>query len=273
MSKIENSLLGKRVTYVDKYNASLLYPIFRIPQANKVSMYGYDLWNLYELSWLNHNGKPQVAIGTLVYSASSPKLIESKSLKLYLNSFNNSQFESFAHVKEVIENDVSKAISSKVIVSLQGLKSNVNLKNPDGICLDDIEINVEKFDFENRLEFLQNIQQTNQNIHEIVFSNLLRSNCPITGQPDWGTITIEYSGHKICHKNLLRYILSYRNHNDFHEHCVESIFSEIMTFLKPKTLKVYANYTRRGGIDINPYRFHENDFRMNEIFCNRLIRQ
>jgi 7-cyano-7-deazaguanine reductase len=273
--EIKSSQLGKKTTYFDKYNPNLLYPISRIPQENSVKMYGYDLWHLYELSWLNPNGKPEVAIGNIAYDASSKKLIESKSLKLYLNSFNNSVFNGSISIQNTIEKDLSEALESPVKAKLWGLNEKTEIIFPEGICIDDYDIEIESYDFDHRTGVLSDLIEGDTEVYESLYSNLLRSNCPITGQPDWGTVMIDYQGKKMSHKKLLQYIICYRNHNDFHEHCVESIFSEIMMHCRPSKLKVYAQYTRRGGIDINPYRSTEMDFSIEEVVNNRtrLIRQ
>lgn len=186
--EIASSKLGKKTTYFDKYNPSLLYPISRIAQANQLEIYGYDLWNLYELSWLNSKGKPEVAIGSLTYDAASKKLIESKSLKLYLNSFNNSSFDSFESVRNIIVKDLSDALETPVEVEIWNLKdtSNMLLANPEGFCLDDLDLEIKYFDFNLRNEILKDSIISDHIVSETMHSNLLRSNCPITGQPDWG---------------------------------------------------------------------------------------
>lgn len=273
--EIESSQLGKKTAYFDKYNPNLLYPISRIPQENSVKMYGYDLWHLYELSWLNPKGKPEVAIGNIAYDASSKKLIESKSLKLYLNSFNNSVFDDFTSVQNTIEKDLSNALEIPVMAKLWGLNENARIVSPEGVCIDNYDVEIESYDFDHRAGVLSDLVEGDTEVYESLYSNLLRSNCPITGQPDWGTVMVDYRGRKISHKKLLQYIIYYRNHNDFHEHCVESIFSEILMHCRPSKLRVYAQYTRRGGIDINPYRSTEMDFSMDEVVNDRtrLIRQ
>ncbi len=274
---IKSSQLGKKTNYLDKYDPNTLYPISRIPQDRSKKMHGYDLWNMYELSWLNPKGKPEVAIGKILYDASSKKLIESKSLKLYLNSFNNSRFESAELITQTIENDLSIVLDTKVLVKLWNLNTNpkVQFLNPKGFCIDNLDISMQSFDFQNRHSVIQSLIIDDEIISETLYSNLLRSNCPITNQPDWGTLTIKYTGKKISHIKLLEYILSYRNHNDFHEHCVESIFSELMSHCSPSKLIVYANYTRRGGIDINPYRSTHKNPELQKIILKtqRFIRQ
>lgn len=272
---LHSSPLGKKTTYSDKYNSNLLHPIARIPQDNKIAMFGYDLWHLYELSWLNSWGMPLVATGNIVYSSDSPNLVESKSLKLYLNSFNNSKFSSAQSIETTIENDLSNILMTKILVRVFDLDSTNSIVRPDGCCIDNLELQIEDFNFDSRLKVLQEMIASEAIVSEKLHSNLLRSNCPITNQPDWGSIAVEYTGRKLSREHLLRYILFYRNHNDFHENCVENIYSELMTWCQPSSLKVYANYTRRGGIDINPYRSSKKDFCLEQVVLvkDRLVRQ
>jgi 7-cyano-7-deazaguanine reductase len=274
MSQIALSLLGKKTIYSDIYNPTLLHPIDRIAQNCEISMLGYDLWHLYELGWLNSNGMPQVAFGNILYMSVSRQIIESKSLKLYLNSFNNSKFVSKDSVAETISNDLSKVLDTDVWVKIFDLNSYSQIINPSGISIDNQELVVESF-VKNSKNFLSKAITSNKIISEKLYSNLLRSNCPVTNQPDWGTITIEYRGYQLSHEQLLRYILSYRECNDFHETCVENIYCDLMHFCNPLQLRVYANYTRRGGIDINPYRSNRFDFDIEDVLSssNRFIRQ
>ncbi len=273
MSQIASSLLGKKTIYSDIYNSNLLYPINRIAQNRKIAMFGYDLWHAYELSWLDLNCMPQVAVGNILYLSESSKLIESKSLKLYLNSFNNSKFVSKQSVINTITQDLSNALETDIFVELFDLNSRFNITTPNGICLDNIQLKIDNFDFNSRQKYL--CVTGNEILSEKLYSNLLRSNCPITNQPDWGTLIIEYRGRQLSHEQFLRYILSFRNHNDFHENCIENIYYELMNYCSPIQLKVYANYTRRGGIDINPYRSSELDFDLSKVLSskNRFCRQ
>ncbi len=275
MSKVTSSLLGQKTIYSDIYNPNLLHPIERISQYDKNSMFGYDLWHLYELSWLASNGMPQVAVGNILYLSESPKLVESKSLKLYLNSFNNSRFISRQSVVDTIKNDLSNILETKIWVEIFDVNLEATITTSSGISIDNIQFEVEKFDFDSRQNYLSQCITGDEIISEKLYSNLLRSNCPITNQPDWGTITIEYSGKQLSREQLLRYILSYRMHNDFHEHCVENIYCELMEYCRPLQLKVYAHYTRRGGIDINPYRSSKIDFNPESVISSmdRFIRQ
>ena len=275
MSQVVLSPLGKKTTYSDIYDPNLLYPIERIAQNHKNSMFGYDLWHLYELSWLDNHSMPHVAVGNIIYMSESPKLIESKSLKLYLNSFNNSRFVSRQSVVDTIEQDLSNILNTKVLVKIFDLNYQSKITTSDGICIDNIQLEIDNFDYGNRHKYLSKIVSGSEIVSEKLYSNLLRSNCPITNQPDWGTITIEYKGNQLLHEQLLLYILSYRLHNDFHEHCVENIYSELMEYCQPMQLRVSANYTRRGGIDINPYRSSEIDFDPQVIISSfdKFIRQ
>lgn len=275
MSQLVSSPLGKKTTYSDIYDPNLLHPIERIAQNHKNSMFGYDLWHLYELSWLDNHCMPHVAVGNIIYMSESPKLIESKSLKLYLNSFNNSRFVSKQSVVDTMEQDLSNILDTQVFVKIFDLNYKSKITIPDGLCIDNTQLEVDSFNFSDRHKYLSKLVLGGEIISEKLYSNLLRSNCPITNQPDWGTITIEYIGNQLSREQLLHYIFSYRLHNDFHEHCVENIYSELMEYCQPMQLRVYANYTRRGGIDINPYRSSVMDFDLQAIVSSfdRFIRQ
>lgn len=257
-NKLHDSPLGKANIYIDKYEASLLFPISREEQRKKLQIdlqnlpfQGEDFWTAFEISWLNLNGKPEVAIGEFSFPHNSTHLIESKSFKLYLNSFNNSKFESLAEVEKIIAKDLSVAVCAVVMVKLTLVTQapQLPLTQFTGTCLD--ELNVCCDDYEINSDLLK-VEDTI--VTETVYSNLLKSNCPVTGQPDWASLQITYSGKQINHASLLKYIVSYRNHNGFHEDCVERIFTDINRIAQPQRLFVYARYTRRGGLDINPYR-------------------
>ena len=209
---------------------------------------------LTELSWLNFKGKPEVAIAQIEIPFNSPNIVESKSLKLYLNSLNNERFSSSNEVKSQITKDLSECLKSSVKISLFETTSWADFKfiNPTGNCLDRLDIDINPLDTPNPNWLTSNIGSAP--IEETLYSNLLKSNCPVTGQPDWATITISYTGPSIDQGALLRYLISYRNHQEFHEHCVEKIFCDIKNMCKPLKLLVYARYTRRGGLDINPFR-------------------
>lgn len=253
------SPLGKATEYQSHYAPELLYPIPRqlkrselgITDAN-LPFVGDDLWNAYELSWLNPKGKPVVAVGTFRVPANSPNLIESKSFKLYLNSFNQSSFDSIAAVSATMSRDLSAAAGSLVIVALEPLSASpaASIGIPDGILLDELDITCDRYQPEPA--FLATLP--GENVEETLYSHLLKSNCLVTGQPDWAMVVIRYRGKAIDRAGLLRYIVSFRNHNEFHEQCVERIFSDIQVRCQPEALAVHARYTRRGGLDINPFR-------------------
>lgn len=251
---VNSSPLGKKSPYISKYDNSLIFPIERAIKRHEIGInkktphfYGYDILNAYELSWLSSNGKPEIVVAEIIYSCRSEYLVESKSLKLYLNSFNNTVFDSATHVKQVIENDLSNKLKTDVMVRLIDINQEINSFIPEGENID----NFYKEDLISpTIEVINSIVVKN----EIIYSHLLKSNCPVTLQPDWGTLIVTYSGPKINRYTLLHYILSLRNLNEFHEQCIEKIYMEIYKSCKPDYLQVYGRYTRRGGIDINPYR-------------------
>ena len=276
MSDVHQSELGKKSQYIAEYNPDILFPISRQIkrdeigiQANQIPFYGYDCWNHYEVSWLNSKGKPQIAIAEIIYGCHSPNIIESKSLKLYFNSFNNTKIENLEKLTTIIKKDLSTRIGDEVqikIFNLQEAQTYYQCKVLEGDCLDDLDISMETFDLNPQI-----LKTESMIIHEILYSNLLKSNCLVTFQPDWGSIQIEYQGPKIHRESLLQYILSFRNHNEFHEQCIERIFIDILRYCKPMNLSVMGRYTRRGGLDINPFR--TTDPSQNIKFNQRLIRQ
>lgn len=261
-----HSQLGKTSTYIDQYDASLLFPISRQPKRDEIGVgaaplfFGADLWTAYELSWLNAKGKPQVALAHITLPADSPNIIESKSFKLYLNSFNNTRLEGHDHgvraLHDLLAHDLSDAAGARVAVKIELFPLNMERdKRPviaafDAVPLDRLDIECTRYTPAPELLTIQDEQP----IEETVYSDLLKSNCLVTGQPDWGSVQINYFGAPIDHAGLLQYIVSFRNHNEFHEQCVERIFMDIWQHCKPTRLSVYARYTRRGGLDINPYR-------------------
>ena len=262
MINIKNIVhLGKISKYITKYNKSLLHPIARFKNRRKIGINlklpftGYDILNAFEISWLNLNGKPEIAVAEIIINAKSPFLIESKSLKLYLNSLNSTKFSSCKNIENIIYKDLSEKTESIIDITLIR-PHNFSFKtenNPIGTCIDNLDVKIN--------EYLPNknfLYTSDEIVKEIIFSNLLKSNCLITNQPDWGSLQITYDGKKINHKGLLKYIISLRNYNEFHEHCVEKIFVDIMHQCHPSNLTVYARYTRRGGIDINPLRSTQN---------------
>lgn len=256
----EQSPLGKAVNYRDTYTRELLFPIDRQLKraelgidAATLPFAGSDVWNAYELSWLNPRGKPVVAIGVLRVPADSPFLIESKSLKLYLNSFNQTRFADIAEVCETMRVDLSAACGAGVEVELRDLSERPMrvVAFPRGILLDELDIEIDGY--EPDPGFLSEDPESGP-VTETLYSHLLKSNCLVTGQPDWGMLVVRYSGAPIDRVGLLRYIVSFRKHNEFHEQCVERIFCDIMRHCRPTALAVWARYTRRGGLDINPFR-------------------
>lgn len=254
---LDHAPLGKVVDYISHYQRDLLFPIPRkmkreeIGIASSLPFQGGDIWNAFELSWLNTKGKPVVAIAQFIFPCESTHIIESKSFKLYLNSFNNTLFDSFASVEKILIHDLSEAAGAVVNVKLIPLKQcdEKITMHFDGICLDDLDIACDTYTI--HPDYLITHQET---VTETLYSDLLKSNCLVTGQPDWASIQIIYTGKKIQHEGLLKYLVSFRNHNEFHEQCIERIFVDITTHCQPEKLFVYGRYTRRGGLDINSYR-------------------
>ncbi len=257
------SELGKHSSYEPNYNPDILFPIARDTKRKEIGIdpnalpfYGYDSWNHYEVSWLNQKGKPIVATAHIYYDCSSPFIIESKSLKLYFNSFNNTKFSSITSLIETVKNDLQQRLKTDVTVNISPLNSNLNasIESFDGHCLDGLDIECDTYTVEpNYLTSSGAITIT----EETLYSNLLKSNCLVTKQPDWGSVQIHYKGKQIAREGLLKYIISFRNHNEFHEQCIERIFIDILNHCHPELLTVYGRYTRRGGLDINPYRSTE----------------
>ena len=261
----EGSQLGKPAPYIDQYDASLLFPIPRAAKRAEIGLtgalpfFGADIWTAYELSWLTPRGKPQVALAHITVPCETPNIIESKSFKLYLNSYTNTRFDSAEQVRERIRADISQAAwrggtpmsSIGVRLVLPELFDREPVHELDGLSLDRLDI--ECTHYQPAPELLT-AAFDEQPVTEVLTSNLLKSNCLVTGQPDWGSVRIAYSGPQIDQGGLLRYLVSFRNHNEFHEQCVERIFVDIRARCRPVRLSVYARYTRRGGLDINPYR-------------------
>jgi len=261
-----SSPLGKRVPCPDQYDARLLYPIARAPLratlgiAGQPVFFGADLWTAYELSWLTPRGKPQVAILHILAPCESTHLIESKSLKLYLGSFAGTRFPDAEAVRACIERDLGAALWAGSAARIPAVARLIApeafdreaVQEMDGLLLDRLDIECDARD--TPAPELLTATWDEQPVQETLTSRLLRSNCPVTGQPDWASVQIRYSGPQIDQAGLLRYIVSFRRHNEFHEHCVERMFMDIWTRCRPAKLTVYARYTRRGGIDINPWR-------------------
>ncbi|MGS2719936.1 NADPH-dependent 7-cyano-7-deazaguanine reductase QueF [Paraglaciecola aestuariivivens] len=249
--------LGKATDYIESYSPELLQAVPRSMNRAELNLTeslpftGTDRWNGYELSWLNLKGKPQVAIMRCEVPASSPDLIESKSFKLYLNSFNQSRFESSEQVKNLLIQDLSLCAKGKVTVNLFSAQqfNQLQLGSMAAESIDELDIEIDNYQLNtNYLTVAEN------EVEETLTSDLLKSNCLITNQPDWGSVFIRYQGKQINREGLLRYLISFRQHNEFHEQCVERIFCDIFNSCKPQKLSVYARYTRRGGLDINPFR-------------------
>jgi 7-cyano-7-deazaguanine reductase len=265
VNRPEDSQLGKSSAYVDQYDASLLFPIARAGKRVELGLVaappflGADMWTAYELSWLNLRGKPQVALAHFTVPCESHNIIESKSLKLYLNSFNNSRFANLEAVKERLRADLSEAVwrgaDRAATIGVRIVPPELFDREPiyelDGLSLDRLDIECTRF---TPAPELLKVLPDEAPVTEVLVSNLLKSNCLVTGQPDWGSVQISYSGAQIEQEGLLQYLVSFRNHNEFHEQCVERIFMDIWTRCRPIKLAVYARYTRRGGLDINPFR-------------------
>ncbi|BCQ60726.1 MULTISPECIES: NADPH-dependent 7-cyano-7-deazaguanine reductase QueF [Pseudomonas] len=271
----EHSPLGKSSEYVSTYTPSLLFPIPRAAKwaelglsADTLPYKGVDYWNCFELSWLLPSGKPVVAIGEFSIPADSPNIIESKSFKLYLNSLNQTPFDDRATLEATLRSDLSAAAGKPVgvrIRSLQEVEAEGVVALP-GVCIDDLDISVDSYEHP-RPELLR--CDASRVVEESVHSHLLKSNCPVTSQPDWGSVVVQYRGAALDHASLLAYLVSFRQHSDFHEQCVERIFLDLQRLLKPERLTVYARYVRRGGLDINPYRSTETA----DFANHRLVRQ
>lgn len=275
MNSPEQSTLGKPTPYVDRYDPSLLYPLPRQTKRDELGLLktqdqpltlpfmGADLWSVYELSWLNPKGKPQVALLRLVIPCETPFIVESKSMKLYFNSFSQSKFENAEMVKQIIGEDLSRCV-------WHGVEARQEAPSPVGVEL----IKAQDFHLQafhelqgedlDRLDIECHVYQPSPQlltanfnaapVTEALCSQLLKSNCLVTGQPDWGSIRIAYTGPQIDQAALLAYLVSFREHNEFHEQCVERIFMDVWRNCRPTKLSVYARYTRRGGLDINPFR-------------------
>lgn len=265
MNPITHSPLGQATPYVDQYDASLLFPIPRVAQREKLGIsqrlpfLGADLWTAFELSWLNARGKPQVALAHITVPCESVNIIESKSLKLYLGSFSNTRFGDAAEVQARLRADLTAAAwRGGVMQSSVGVKlvpaelfDQEPIHELDGLSLDRLDLDCDAYT--PAPELLTSVLDEAP-VSEVLTSHLLKSNCPVTGQPDWGSVQISYFGPQIDQAGLLRYIVSFRNHHGFHEDCVERMFIDIMARCQPHKLAVYARYTRRGGLDINPFR-------------------
>lgn len=257
-SALQGLSLGQQSAYISQYSPSLLQPVPRSLNRDDLGLtdvlpfQGCDVWTLYELSWLNPKGKPMVALGEVSVPATSPNLIESKSFKLYLNSFNQTRCASLAAVQALLAQDLSACAGGEVSVTLFPLdQAPHRIATLPGECIDEQDIEIDGYEFDETL--LQGAAGT-EIVEETLHSHLLKSNCLVTSQPDWGSLVIHYRGPRLDREKLLRYLISFRQHNEFHEQCIERIFIDLKHFCAPEKLTVYARYTRRGGLDINPFR-------------------
>ncbi len=308
---LKKSPLGRPTSYPTHYDPNLLVPIPRSIKREELGISsdvqsalpfsGFDEWTGYELSWLNNKGKPEVALLICEIPCESSNIIESKSFKLYLNSFNQTQFQNKSDVEKIIQKDLSEKSNSNVNVAIQQLSfqnnssHNQNNKNKNnntniidknslielkvtefsnlpGLNIDHLDINIEEYNYNPKLLQLEKSKESNVT-SEILNSHLLKSNCLVTGQPDWGSIVIDYTGPKINHESLLKYIISFRLHEEFHEQCVERIFMDLTNYCNCSSLTVYARYVRRGGLDINPLRTTDKNLHYSKFKNLRTIRQ
>lgn len=264
MNRYDNSLsglkLGQKTEYKATYDRTLLQPVPRRLNREELGInahqpfnQGADIWTAYEISWLNPKGLPQVAIADVEIDFRSENLVESKSFKLYLNSFNQTKFASATDIQTAIRQDLQDCAQGEVNVRLHPVTFYANrpIHELSGEIIDNQDIEISDYTLNSSLlaDCTRDVR-----VEETLVSHLLKSNCLVTGQPDWGTVQIHYIGKQIDREKLLRYIVSFRQHNEFHEQCVERIFCDILHYAKPEKLTVYARYTRRGGLDINPFR-------------------
>ena len=276
-NELSELTLGKTTSYVSEYTPNLLQGVPRSLNRDSLSLLnnqlpfvGEDVWYGYEISWLNLQGKPVVAVGEFRFPCTSHSLVESKSFKLYLNSFNQSRFASTEEVIALMINDLSAIAGEIAQVKLFNVDDcpALAIKPLAATCIDNLDITVDNYTFNPQLLGL-NTTDNDEKTTEKLVSHLLKSNCLITNQPDWASIYIDYKGQKIPHKNLLNYLISFRQHNEFHEQCVERIFTDLIQYFKLDELTVFARYTRRGGLDINPFRSTLFD----KAPCARTLRQ
>jgi 7-cyano-7-deazaguanine reductase len=256
---MNESPLGKRSEYPEQYAPELLHGIPRAEARKELGLgselpfRGVDVWNAYELSWLDERGKPVVGVGEFVVPADSGRLVESKSLKLYLGSLNGMRYPGGDALAELIRADLSKVCGAEVQVAIGSLEDSVGrgLQLPAGECIDAAELQIDVYEPD---ASLLRVADAGEELEETLHSNLLRSRCPVTGQPDWGTVLVRYRGPRIDRESLLGYVISFRNHQGFHEHCVERMWMDVMQRCAPSKLTLQAQYLRRGGLDINPFR-------------------
>lgn len=260
-SHLDFLVLGKKNTYTSYYSPELLQGVPRSLNRSQLGIEthlpfntGADLWTAFELSWLNEKGVPQVAIAEISLDFRSENLVESKSFKLYLNSLNQTKFNSVYAVQACLERDLKHCARGEVQVEIKPLHTFQNrlITSLAGENIDNQDIRIESYTFDAGL--LEDCSKNGEWVEETLVSDLLKSNCLITQQPDWGSVQIHYVGQKINREKLLRYLISFREHNEFHEQCVERIYCDLLRYAKMEKLTVYARYTRRGGLDINPFR-------------------
>jgi 7-cyano-7-deazaguanine reductase len=257
---VTDNPLGRAAEYTDDYAPDVLFPIPRKASRDALGIEGalpfrgVDRWNAWELSWLTPRGKPEVAVGVIEFPASNPNLVESKSLKLYLNSLNGMRYTSGDEVARLIRTDLEVASGGPVTVQLYAADGGrlIAPASLPGHCIDAADVDIEHFEV--NPELLDRAVDSGNVVEETLHSHLLRSNCPVTGQPDWASVLIAYRGPRIEESALLKYLVSFRNHDDYHEQCVERMFVDIKSRCRPEALTVQAFYTRRGGLDINPFR-------------------
>ncbi|GLQ89483.1 NADPH-dependent 7-cyano-7-deazaguanine reductase QueF [Dyella flagellata] len=259
MTTPEHSPLGKHTVYADRYDPSLLFPIPRQSKRDEIGVHtplpfqGVDVWNAYELSWLDMRGKPMAGVAEFQVPAHSPNIIESKSFKLYLNGFAQEPLANVAALSALLQQDLTRAAGAVVTVTIRPPRAAQHVfADLEGESIDELPVSIDYYG-PPRPEYLRTDKHAGL-VEESLVSDLLRSNCPVTGQPDWGSVQIAYRGAPIDREGLLRYLVSFRTHNEFHEQCVERIFVDVMKHCAPERLSVYARYTRRGGLDINPFR-------------------
>lgn len=260
MTGLADSPLGRAATYPERHDPGLLFSIERAPQRALLGFDGappfggVDLWTAYEVSWLDGAGKPQVAIATFAIPADSARLVESKSVKLYLTGLNLTRFGAEADVAATLAHDLSAAVGARIVVTLKAPHGDGSPSPADlsGVSLDALPIAVDRYE-----PLPEALTASGPRRSEALYTRLFRSVCPVTGQPDYACVQIDYRGAGIDRAGLLRYLVSFRRHPGFHEHCVERIFADVWRRCRPETLSVYARFTRRGGIDINPYRSSE----------------
>ncbi|KAF0806154.1 7-cyano-7-deazaguanine reductase [Alcanivorax xiamenensis] len=259
MSYLKDAPLGQTSDYVDQYAPELLYPVPRALARESLALengalpfQGEDLWTGYELSWLDQGGKPRVALAEIRVPCTSDNIIESKSLKLYLNSFANSRYTDADAVREIITADLGKVAGEKVTVRILSLGDAAAqpVWHGDGVCVDELDLTIDTFAYDAALL----TAGTGEDHQGELYSHLLRSHCPVTNQPDWGTVVVRYEGRPIDPAGFLRYVVSLRNHQGFHEQIVEQMFVDLQRQCAPAKLSVLGRFTRRGGLDINPFR-------------------